>query len=134
MTTRSLRTRIRSEDGQAVIEFALVLPLLVTFILLIAGMARLFNAYNDLNQMAADGTRFAAVGNFPGSAAILANADTAATRTASVSSPTYSSGGCVVGATVTVSTSATISFFPMLGIASVPLTGRSQMRVERCPA
>ena len=36
----------------------------------------MFNAYNDLNQMAADGARFAAVGNFPGTSALLDNADT----------------------------------------------------------
>ncbi|MGZ4270299.1 MAG: TadE/TadG family type IV pilus assembly protein [Solirubrobacteraceae bacterium] len=133
MSPRSRTSRLRAEDGQAVIEFALVLPLLVAFILLVADMGRLFNAYNDLNQMAADGARFAAVGNFPGAAALLQNADTAATKSASVTGPAYSAGSCVVGSTVTVRTSATISFFPMLGVASVPLTGSSQMRVERCP-
>ena len=133
MTPRTLTSRLRSEDGQAVIEFALVLPLLVTFILLIAGMGRLFNAYNDLNQMAADGARFAAVGSVPGATALLQNADTKATKTATVTGPSYSGGACAVGTTVTVATNATITFFPMLGLAPVSLAGHSQMRVERCP-
>ena len=48
-----------------------MVPLLIAFLFLIAGFARVFNAYNDLNQMAADGARFAAVGNFPGTSALL---------------------------------------------------------------
>jgi Flp pilus assembly protein TadG len=134
MSFHAITARLRCERGQAAIEFALVLPLLVAFVLLIADFGRLFNAYNDLNQMAADGARFAAVGNFPGSAGLLATADTKATKSATISGPTYSSGACTVGATVTVQASATIAFAPFLKIASIPLTGRSEMRVERCPS
>jgi Flp pilus assembly protein TadG len=133
MHLRAITSRITNESGQAIVEFALVLPLLIAFVFLIAEFGRLFNAYNDLNQMAADGARFAAVGNFPGTAALLSNADTKATQTATITGPTYSSGTCLVGATVTVTAGATITFVPLLDIASIPLTGKSEMRVERCP-
>lgn len=133
-------SRLRSEDGQAVIEFALVLPLLVAFILLVADMGRLFNAYNDLNQMAADGARRAAVGNFTTPAAFRdANADTGVTRSATVSVPTYSGGTCKVGDTVTITavvpSYSVLSSVPLAGVlgANVTLTGKSEMRVERCP-
>ena len=71
MHLRAITSRLRNESGQAAVEFALVLPLLIAFVFLIAGFARVFNAYNDLNQMAADGARFAAVGTFPGTSALL---------------------------------------------------------------
>jgi Flp pilus assembly protein TadG len=140
MRFRPITSRLTNESGQAAIEFALILPLLVMFVFLIADFGRLFNAYNDLNQMAADGARFAAVGNFPGASALVdKNADTNATRSATICGPTYgsaticSSGTCTVGTTVRVKASATISFIPLLKIADIPLEGKSEMRVERCP-
>lgn len=136
MTLRTLTSRLRSEDGQAVIEFALVLPLLVAFIMLIAGMGRLFNAYNDLNQMAADGARFAAVGNYPGNSALLATGDTPVSRAAAISVTGAVGGACVVGGTVRVTASKSVPLLPMPGIASIApiaIAGRSEMRVERCP-
>ena len=82
---------------------------------------RAFNAYNDLNQMAADGARLAAVGNFP-SDLVAKNADTPATQSATITGPTYSSGTCVVGATVTVTARGPIGKFAWLMSASSSLT------------
>jgi Flp pilus assembly protein TadG len=135
MHLRRITTRFPNESGQVAVEFALVVPLLIAFLFLIAGFGRAFNAYNDLNQMAADGARLAAVGNFP-SDLVAKNADTPATRGATISGPAYSTGSCVVGATVKVTARADVDlipYVPYIDPATIPLKGSSEMRVERCP-
>ena len=150
MHLHTITSRFKNERGQAAIEFALVLPLLIAFLLLIVGFARVFNAYNDLNQMAADGARFAAVGNFPGASALLANGDTPLTNnptTTTIAGPTYAPVGsstfgspCTVGGTVKVTATAKVELIPFLpyihkALPGVPtLTGSAEMRVERCPS
>jgi Flp pilus assembly protein TadG len=138
---------MRDENGQSAIEFALVVPLLIAFLFLLVGFARVFNTYNDLNQMAADGARFAAVGNFPGQAALLGDADTPQSRAATINNPTYAApnsstfgAACAVGGTVRVTATASVQLIPFLpyvnsaipGLSS--LTGSAEMRVERCPS
>ena len=48
------------------VEFALVLPLVMALLLGIFDFGRALNYWNDANQMAADGARFAAVNRNPG--------------------------------------------------------------------
>ena len=138
----TLTSRLRNDSGQAAVEFALVLPLLLAVVFLITGFARVFNEYNDLNQMAADGARFAAVGNFPGAPALLHNADTALSKAAIIAGPTYSGASgstCAVGQTVTVTATADLRLIPFLTFinnvvpAKPTLQGKAEMRVERCP-
>jgi Flp pilus assembly protein TadG len=147
MHFHAITSRFRNEHGQAAIEFALVLPLLLAFLFLIVGFARVFNTYNDLNQMAADGARFAAVGNFPGPAALLGNGDTPQSQAATITGPTYAAPGsstfgaaCAVGGTVRVTATASVDLIPFVpyinsaipGLSS--LTGTAEMRVEQCPS
>lgn len=147
MHLHPITSRFKTERGQAAVEFALVVPLLLAFLFLIAGFARVFNTYNDLNQMAADGARFAAVGNFPGAAALLDSADTSLSKTASINGPTYAAPGsstfgaaCAVGGTVKVTATASVNLIPFVpyinsaipGLSS--LTGSAEMRVEQCPS
>jgi Flp pilus assembly protein TadG len=147
MNLRAITSRLRNDSGQAAIEFALVVPLLIAFLFLIVGFARVFNAYNDLNQMAADGARFAAVGTFPGTSALLDNADTLLSKSATIAGPTYQAPGsstwggpCVVGGTVKVTATADLRLIPFLPyinttLPGVPqLHGTAEMRVERCPS
>jgi Flp pilus assembly protein TadG len=147
MHFHAVTSRFRNERGQAAIEFALVLPLLIAFLFLIVGFARVFNTYNDLNQMAADGARFAAAGNFPGASALLGDADTPQSKAASISDPTYALPGsstfgaaCTVGGTVKVTATANVQLIPFLPyvnsvLPGVPtLTGSAEMRVEQCPS
>ena len=146
MHLHAITSRFRNETGQAAIEFALVLPLLIAFLLLIVGFARVFNAYNDLNQMAADGARFAAVGNFPGASAGAGQRGHAAVQAATIAGPAYGAdsstwgGPCTVGGTVRLTATADVQLIPFLpyingALPGVPtLTGTAEMRVERCPS
>jgi Flp pilus assembly protein TadG len=59
-TTRSIS--LRSESGQAVIEFALVLPILLLLIFGAFDLSRAFGYWNDVNQIAAERARAAATG------------------------------------------------------------------------
>jgi TadE-like protein len=150
MHLRAITSRLRNQCGQATVEFALVFAFVfLPFLFLMLGLGRAFDAYNDLNQMAADGARRAAVGTFPGASALLAgNADTNATRTAAICGPIYfadadpspargaecpSPGTCVVGKRVWIRATTTVGFAPILSIASKQVEGKSEMRVERCP-
>jgi Flp pilus assembly protein TadG len=68
--TRGHRRNVHlgSESGQAMVEFALILPALLAIVFGIIQFGTAFNYWNDLNQMAADGARFAAVNKVPGQA------------------------------------------------------------------
>jgi Flp pilus assembly protein TadG len=133
----TLRHRCRDERGQSSVEFALVLPLLLLVLFGIVEFARAFNAYNDLNQMAASGARFAAVGRYPGDTALKnSEADTTVSRNATLQVQYFPSGTCVVGGSVRVTASAPITFAKVLKLSSptITLNGRAEMRVERCPS
>jgi hypothetical protein len=61
-----LRKGISSQDGTAMVELALVLPILLFLALGIVDFGKAINYWNDANQMAADAARFAAVNHNPG--------------------------------------------------------------------
>ena len=125
--------RFSDESGQSAVEFALVLPLLLLVLLGIVEFGRAYNASNDLNQMAAAGARFAAVGNYPGSTSLVQReADTGVTQAATVTL-TYPQG-CAVGNSVTATATAPITLAHFLGIGTISLHGRATMRIERVPA
>lgn len=59
---RRLLNRIRtSEDGQALVEFAVVLPLLVLLVMAILDFGRAYNYKNDLTSLANSAARYAEV-------------------------------------------------------------------------
>jgi Flp pilus assembly protein TadG len=61
-----IHQRLRSERGTAMVEMALVLPILLFLALGIVDFGRAMNYWNDVNQLAADGARYAAVNTNPG--------------------------------------------------------------------
>jgi Flp pilus assembly protein TadG len=63
-----IHQRLRSQRGTAMVEMALVLPILLFVALGIVDFGRAINYSNDVNQIAADGARYAAVNNNPGMA------------------------------------------------------------------
>jgi Flp pilus assembly protein TadG len=136
---RTHKLRFLNESGQASVEFALVLPLLLFVLFAIIEFSRAFNAYNDLNQMAASGARFASVGRYPGDAGLKSGAaDTAVSQAATITLK-YDQNGvlsdtCVVGAGVVVTTTSPVQLAPILNVGSINLKGHAEMRVERCPS
>jgi hypothetical protein len=57
--------RLRSEDGQALIELALVIPILLLVLLAIVDFGKAINYWNDENHLANLGARYGAVGALP---------------------------------------------------------------------
>jgi Flp pilus assembly protein TadG len=62
---RFLRTFRTSEDGQATVELALILPVVLLILLGILDFGRALNTENTTNHLANLGARFAAVGTVP---------------------------------------------------------------------
>jgi Flp pilus assembly protein TadG len=135
------------ESGVALVEFALVLPLLLLIILGIFDFGRAFNYFNDMQQMANEGARYAVVNQRPGggsslqddirhqaSTAELLNGSTSVTQPAKVciSFP----NGATVGNPVTVNVSAKYNWMPFLGlgITSTTISASATMRLERVPS
>jgi len=65
-----LRRLARSERGTAVVEFALIAPLLFLVVFGIIEFGRILNAYNDMTQLAGQGARAAAVSRNPDGTAV----------------------------------------------------------------
>ena len=61
-----LRTRLGNESGQAIVEFALVLPLLMGLLLGIVQFGIIFNNYETITDAARVGGRQAIVARFAG--------------------------------------------------------------------
>ena len=61
-----IANRLHEQHGTAMVEMALVMPILVVLVFGIVDFGRAMNYWNDVNQIAADGARFAAVNRNPG--------------------------------------------------------------------
>jgi Flp pilus assembly protein TadG len=154
-TTRSLRlvsergTHCASERGAALVEFALVLPLLLVLLFGMLDFGKAFNYWIDETHLANEGARWAVVDKNPGSGTlqqyIQQQADTPELRnggTASVPTPlevciSFPNGTAEVGDPVHVNVSATYNWLSFLGsqlgITQTTITGSATMRLEAEP-
>jgi Flp pilus assembly protein TadG len=132
--------RFRSERGQAAVEFALVVPLLCLIILAILHFGKVMNYWLDLNQVASEGARKAAVNMFASDADadtyLRDRLETTELRTGGTASiPTAAvvrvcaPEGTGVGDPVTVQVEVPYSI-PYVG-ATVTLRGTATMRLEQ---
>ena len=135
-----VRRRLGSEQGQAAVEFAMVVPLLCIMIIGIFHFGKVMNYWLDLNHAASEGARRAAVNGFASDGAydtwIRARLETTELRDGgSTSIPTPSDidvclpEGGDVGDPVTVQVSADYSL-PFIG-KTIALRGRATMRMEQ---
>src|SRR3954454_12489794 len=60
-----LRSHLNDQSGQALVEFALVLPLLVLLLFGMLDFGKAFNYWNDATHLSAEGARFAVVDRKP---------------------------------------------------------------------
>ncbi|HZQ80451.1 MAG TPA: TadE/TadG family type IV pilus assembly protein [Gaiellaceae bacterium] len=128
-------SRLRDEGGQAIVEFALVLPILLMVVTGIVQFGIAFNHYLTLTDAVRAGARVAAVSSDAASPTPACNAVEAAAPTLGLvcgstiqvtPSPDWSSGSTV---TVSASSNYTISVFG-LNVVTVPLSSSMSERIE----
>ena len=140
---------LRREEGTALVEFALILPILALLLFAMLDFGKAFNYWIDETHLANEGARWAVVNKNPGSGSlqqyILSQATTAELRdggTASIANPaqvciTFPNGTANVGDPVRVTVSATYHWLPILGsrigITQTAIAGSSNMRLEALP-
>jgi Flp pilus assembly protein TadG len=151
----SMRKLLRNEKGTALVEFAMILPILALLLFGLIDFGKAFNYWNDETHLAAEGARWAVVNSNPGSGTlqqyIQQQADTSELRslaTVCVSFPTNPDTGTSqqVGDPVSVTVKANYPWIPflrsrihILGGTSVQLTlpgsisGTATMRLEAPP-
>ena len=146
------RYRAQEERGVALVEFALVAPLLLVLLFAILDFGRTFNYWIDATHLANEGARWAVVNKNPAStgtlqAYIVGQADTDELRnggSSAVPSPlsvciSFPSGASTVGNPVQVTASVQYNWLPFLssqalgGLTSTTVSSSSTMRLEAPP-
>jgi hypothetical protein len=145
----NLGSRRRDERGVALVEFALVAPLLFLILFGMLDFGRAFNYWLDSTHLANEGARWAVVNKNPASSGTLQHyiqqqADTNELRdggSSSVPDPlqvciSFPSGG-TVGHPVQVTASVTYHWLPFISdrinVLATTVTGSSTMRLEAVP-
>lgn len=133
----------RQTSGAAVVEFAILVPVLLLIVLGTADFGLAMNTYNNETQLANEGARWAVVDRNPGSGSlqehIKSQGDTAEIRDEATVCITFPSGSQNVGDPVQVTVSVDFSWLPFItnkisgAGASTTLTGKAVMRLEQTP-
>jgi Flp pilus assembly protein TadG len=132
--------RFGREDGQAAVEFALVVPLLCLIIIAILHFGKVMNYWLDLNHVASEGARKAAVNTYSSDGEydsyVRSRLETNELRTGGTTSiPSAATvavclpEGSDVGDPVTVQVAANYSL-PFIG-RTVAIRGTATMRLEQ---
>ena len=154
----SARRSDERERGQALVEFALIAPL---FLVLVVGIIQFgigLNYWLDLNRIANQGARWAAVDKYPNCDGVVTTAGCVTPTLVSYLESEPVSGGlqpnasiCFerptgvlpvaplpavssqVGQPVSVEVGTRFTFLPILDLATVTLRGKATMRLEQAP-
>ncbi len=147
-TTMLLRQIRCEERGAALVEFALVLPILAVLLFGLLDFGKAFNYWIDGTHLANEGARWAVVNKNPGAAEgtlqeyIRRQATTDELQdggTASLPDPlqvciSFPTGASQIGDSVEVTVSATYNWLSVLGLEMpTVIKGRSTMRLEALP-
>jgi hypothetical protein len=133
----------RRSRGTAVVEFAILVPVLLLIVLGIVDFGRSLNYVNDATHIASEGARFAVVNKNPGGSVSLqdwlkSQADTDELRKAAQVCVTFPSGTSQIGQPVKVTVSFTFNFLSFIGQAvggpNWNLSSSSTMRIEVPPS
>jgi hypothetical protein len=143
---RRLRAKLREDRGQALVEVALVLPILLLILFGITQFALALNSANDQTHIANEIARYATVNENPGGTESLqawgkkqADNGEEAKGTVCISFPNGSSNP---GDPVKVEFKSKIHWLPggttvngaLKGLTNVPITGTATMRLEQSPS
>jgi Flp pilus assembly protein TadG len=146
-----MRSPRRQEDGVALVEFALVAPLLLVILFGMLDFGRTFNYWIDATHLAKEGARWAVVNKNPASSGTLQDyiqqqADTDELRNGGSSAVPSALEVCIsfpngatVGNPVQVTASLTYNWLPFLseqalgGLTSTTVSSSSTMRLEAPP-
>ena len=138
-----------NESGQALVEFALVLPLLLLLLFGMLDFGKAFNYWIDETHLANEGARWAVVNHNPGGGTLqqyiqqqsdsaeLRNGGTTWVPTKSQVCISFPSGSSNVGDPVQVTVSVDYNWMPLLGkrlsTTKVTVSGTATMRLEATP-
>lgn len=143
-----LRRDIRGERGTALVEFALVIPVLLLVLFGTLDFAKAFNYWIDETHLAAEGARWAVVNSNPGSGSlqqyIQQQADSSQLRGLAhvcITFPTNPASGTSgqVGDPVDVTVTSDYNWMPFVAsraslAPSTAITGSATMRLEALPS
>jgi len=139
-----LGSRLRAERGTALVEFALVLPLLMLILMGILYFGRYESYANDETQLASSAARWASINVNPGSGSSL----TLQQYVAKQASPELTNGSSDISAikvylyypsgstgqtnqAVRACVTNTLNFIPILGLASSTMVQTATMNLEQ---
>jgi Flp pilus assembly protein TadG len=133
------RDRLTDDRGGALLEFALVLPILLAVVFGIAQFGFAFNSANDETHIANEVARYATVNENPSSKTLQewgksqADSNALSGQTVCISFP---NGTHNIGDPVLVTVSGSINWFPILHlkVTSTTVTGTAYMRLETAPS
>jgi len=138
------RTSRGTESGQAAVEFALVLPLLLVIVLGLLDFGFAFNYWTQETNLASTAARYAVVNRSPDpnqtlqdyirsqASRDLRNGGTRQTPNPLQVCVTYPAGKAI-GNPVHVEVKTTYQWMPYLGLASTTIGGSATMRLEQIP-
>lgn len=135
------------ESGQALVEFALIAPL---FLVLVVGIIQFgigLNYWLDLNRIANQGARWAAVDKYPNCSGATSDPECVTPTLKQYLESEPISGGLqavvgicfdesaagAVGEPVSVEAATRFQFLPILDLFEVTLRGKATMRIEQTP-
>jgi Flp pilus assembly protein TadG len=145
MRTHAQKPSAKDESGVALVEFALVLPILLVLVLGILDFGRAFNYWIDETHLANEAARFAAVNRNQGGlqAYVKSQGTTCELRgdctSKSIATPLQVCieypEGALAGKPVRVTATATYHWLPFLGLGVTETTirGTAEMRLEAPP-
>jgi hypothetical protein len=127
---------LKREDGVAMTEFALIVPV---FLLIVAGLlafGRVFFYWIEANHMASETARWAVVDRNPYAPGQTLQQHAAQNSTTEFSSDVkvcidFPSGVVDLGEPVRVRIQKPFNFVPILGMGQITIRGSSTMRIER---
>ena len=138
------QSRFRNDDGQALVEFALVLPLVLALLFGIIEFGRAYNYWVDQTHLANQAARFAAVNHRPVSGQTITQYTKDQGSTSELRDGTGQVGpglkvclttSGVVGDPVIATATSTYHWLSILGVSAVTSTisADARMRVESAP-